>query len=722
MTYIDNILILASNLQAASKLAAEVLDLLQKLGFIINWEKFILSPLQILEYLGMIVDTILMELRLPQDKVVNIQKECSIVIAKTTITLRTLMRLIGKMTATIPAVLEAPLHYRFLQAHTNQLRNQGTCLDDITLTHLCKEDISWWIHQLPKANGKKLKNPIPKLTLETDASKTGWGATTGKIGISGKWSLVESHQHINLLELRAMGLALKTFCKHVTLPYSHKERQSSGSEIHQYKGRTSLSDSEQGSDPDMDLVQAKEFDNPSRVSTRKPERVGRCRVEKESRNERLEIGSSHFPTIATSQWLCIPTILPNGQMISEKSDSRQSVEASSYSPSVASSSMVSSTSGFIGGTPNTANTISNIASGSKGEHTSPPSSRQSAASQLDCVVQQLDAKGVSKDAAELIQASWRKGTQKSYATTWGKWCGWCDRRETDPVSAPVKCLLYFITEEFKNGKQYSTLNTYRSAISATHVGYSGTPASQHPLLCRLLQGIFNSRPPMPKNVTLWDVEIALKHAESNFPLEELSLKQISERTAMLLALANADRVSDLHSLDLKFRSYRYGGVSFIIPVLTKTRRSGPPREVFYAQLEENIKLCPVSSLRAYEKKTEGLRHPGNTSLFISVKKPHLPVSSQTLLRWIKNFLSEVGIDTNQFTAHSTRGVATSTALALQVSLPEIMKAANWKRQSTFTRYYCCPTVDNAFSKTVLTALKVSIYFKRYTVICAALLR
>ena len=70
---------------------------------------------------------------------------------------------------------------------------------------------------------------------------------------------------------------------------------------------------------------------------------------------------------------------------------------------------------------------------------------------------------------------------------------------------------------------------------------------------------------------------------------------------MLLALANADRVSDLHLLDLKFR-YRYGRVSFIIPSLTKTQRLGPPREVFYAQLEENIKLCPVTSLKCYEKK------------------------------------------------------------------------------------------------------------------------
>ena len=93
--------------------------------------------------------------------------------------------------------------------------------------------------------------------------------------------------------------------------------------------------------------------------------------------------------------------------MAEKSDGRQSGEAGSYSPSEASSSMVSSTSRFIGGTPNAANTISNTTSGSNGEHTSPPSFRQ-AVCQLDCVVRQLYVREVSKDAAELIQASWRK--------------------------------------------------------------------------------------------------------------------------------------------------------------------------------------------------------------------------------------------------------------------------------------------------------------------------
>ena len=575
----------------------------------------------------MIVDTILMELRLPQDKVVNIQKECSIVIAKTTITLRTLMRLIGKMTATIPAVLEAPLHYRFLQAHTNQLRNQGIRLDDnITLTHLCKEDISWWIHQLPKANGKKLKNPIPKLTLETDASKTGWGAITGKIGISGKWSLVESHQHINLLELRAMGLALKTFCKHMS--HCHilikSDNQVAVRYINTKGGTHSLT-------LNKEAIQIWTWCRQRNLTIQAEYLLG-------SQNEWADAESRKKAEM--SDWRLDPVIFQQLQQVSGPLEidlfaARHNTQLENYfswhpDPDAQGTDAFKYSWTTLKGyafppfclvgrclrkviadkvwrlvviapvwphqvwypllldllvEPPILLTQSATLLQDPKEHTSPPSSRQSAASQLDCVVQQLDAKGVSKDAAELIQASWRKGTQKSYATAWGKWCGWCDRRETDPVSAPMKYLLDFITEEFKNGKQYSTLNTYRSAISATHVGYSGTPAGQHPLVCRLLQGIFNSRPPMPKNVTLWDVEIALKHAESIFPLEELSLKQISERTAMLLALANADRVSDLHSLDLKFRCYRYGGVSFIIPVLTKTRRSGPPREVFYAQLE-----------------------------------------------------------------------------------------------------------------------------------------
>ena len=62
---------------------------------------------------------------------------------------------------------------------------------------------------------------------------------------------------------------------------------------------------------------------------------------------------------------------------------------------------------------------------------------------------------------------------------------------------------------------------------------------------------------------------------------------------MLMALSNADRCSELASLDLRFRSHLREGVKFVIPGLTKTRRSGPPKEVFYPSYPEDEKLCPV---------------------------------------------------------------------------------------------------------------------------------
>ena len=208
-------------------------------------------------------------------------------------------------------------------------------------------------------------------------------------------------------------------------------------------------------------------------------------------------------------------------------------------------------------------------------------------------------------------------------------------------------ILDYLTQQFHSGKQYSTINSYRSAISATHIGYGSTPAGQHPLVCRLLQGIFNSGPPKPRYIWFWDVNRVLGFIESLLPSEDLDLKTLTSKTVILLALCNADRSSDIHALSLQYRIYKPEGVLFVIPNLTKTRRSGPPREVTYLKFEENHKLCPVRCLKAYENKTEPHRPKdlSSSSLFIATRKPFKPVSSQTISRWIRAFMEKAGIDT-----------------------------------------------------------------------------
>ena len=46
---------------------------------------------------------------------------------------------------------------------------------------------------------------------------------------------------------------------------------------------------------------------------------------------------------------------------------------------------------------------------------------------------------------------------------------------------------------------------------------------------------------------------------------------------------------------------------------------------------------------------------------------------------------------SRFSAHSTRG--TSKAAAAGISTPEIMEQAGWWNQTTFERFYHCPSQD-----------------------------
>ena len=104
-----------------------------------------------------------------------------------------------------------------------------------------------------------------------------------------------------------------------------------------------------------------------------------------------------------------------------------------------------------------------------------------------------------------------------------------------------------------------------------------------------------------------------------------------------MALGNASRSSDLHALDLRFIQFTPEGVTFRLPGLTKMRRSGPPREAFFAKLADDEALCPVKTLKVYEEKMTSLRVVDPTDpapLFISFQKTHKPVSSASIAKWM----------------------------------------------------------------------------------------
>ena len=125
------------------------------------------------------------------------------------------------------------------------------------------------------------------------------------------------------------------------------------------------------------------------------------------------------------------------------------------------------------------------------------------------------------------------------------------------------------------------------------------------------------------------------------------------------------------------------------------RRSGPLWEVSYVSFREAEIICPVNTLKVYlqhTKKFLSAAEDGLNPLFIAIREPHKLVTSATISRWMKNLMEQSGIDVDQFKPHSVRAAATSAASTLGVSIKDILKTANWARESTFLRFYHKPII------------------------------
>ena len=55
--------------------------------------------------------------------------------------------------------------------------------------------------------------PVPAMTIQSDASNTGWGGCQGEVQTGGMWSKEEPLNHINYVELLAAFYGTPMLCK-----------------------------------------------------------------------------------------------------------------------------------------------------------------------------------------------------------------------------------------------------------------------------------------------------------------------------------------------------------------------------------------------------------------------------------------------------------------------------------------------------------------------------
>ncbi|KAJ1147263.1 hypothetical protein NDU88_000144 [Pleurodeles waltl] len=106
-----------------------------------------------------------------------------------------------------------PIHYRALQRLKIHLREGFGYEDLVSLDHDSRIKLQWWLDHLDTWKGRAIFSTAPDLVLESDASRTGWGARCAQFSTGGLWSKEELSLHINCLEILAGSFAIQTFAK-----------------------------------------------------------------------------------------------------------------------------------------------------------------------------------------------------------------------------------------------------------------------------------------------------------------------------------------------------------------------------------------------------------------------------------------------------------------------------------------------------------------------------
>ena len=168
---------------------------------------------------------------------------------------------------------------------------------------------------------------------------------------------------------------------------------------------------------------------------------------------------------------------------------------------------------------------------------------------MSSVRSRLSDQGISDQASELIMSSWRPATQKLYNVYISRWIEYAKANNISIEFPSIWHVVNFWANLFHSGLSYSAINSARSALSPLLPNIEGCSFGTHPIK-RILKGIFEKRPALPKYSYTKDVGQVLRYLASQPESDKLSLKWFTYRFVMLLCLLTARRGLALHLLKL----------------------------------------------------------------------------------------------------------------------------------------------------------------------------
>ena len=211
--YLDDWLIVAESAQLVREALDQLLQVCRDLGIVVNMEKSNLQPSTQTKYLGVLIDSVRMDARPTDTRINNFLEITTRFLAQPSPPARLWQSVLGHMASLEKLVPGARLRMRALQFRLREhwSTSEGSPTHPVPLSDECVEELLWWREEGRLSQGVPLMYPPPTMLLFTDASLNGWGAHLEELVASGVWTGTDRNLHINILEMRAVWLALLAF-------------------------------------------------------------------------------------------------------------------------------------------------------------------------------------------------------------------------------------------------------------------------------------------------------------------------------------------------------------------------------------------------------------------------------------------------------------------------------------------------------------------------------
>ena len=213
--WIDDFILSASSADLISSHASFTIQTFRELGFLPNIAKSHLKPVQQLNHLGLIWDTVSYTVSVPPDKLLAVQEKCRTALSSR-VPLRLLSSILGSIEFFRWGFPHAALHYRSLQRFVSTLLAKGFSYNTIVSPSLsARIDLRWWLQSGTSLPARPLYSFSPDFTIYSDSSTSGWGGWSTKGDSTyGFWSSHELTFHINILEFLSVLFLCQCFLRH----------------------------------------------------------------------------------------------------------------------------------------------------------------------------------------------------------------------------------------------------------------------------------------------------------------------------------------------------------------------------------------------------------------------------------------------------------------------------------------------------------------------------